>query len=181
MRLWQVDIHPANGQPDSLGLAAVKSATELGIASDLAMEAAYGFLLQGDLDETQANKIANELLADPIAQRCVTAIVGQPALNAPRSFSANDCTLIYSMPKAGVMDPVAQSTLNMLLGLKYPVEEVRTFRKYWVRSAQGAPEKSVVQRLCQKILANDSIEQVNVGPLQMEQLAVGAPYQFQLV
>ncbi len=181
MRLWQVDIHPANGQPDSLGLAAVKSATELGIASDLAMEAAYGFLLQGDLDETQANKIANELLADPIAQKCVTAIVGQPVLNAPRSFPANDCTLIYSMPKAGVMDPVAQSTLNMLLGLKYPVEEVRTFRKYWVRSAQGAPEKSVVQRLCQKILANDSIEQVNVGPLQMEQLAVGAPYQFQLV
>jgi phosphoribosylformylglycinamidine synthase II len=181
VRLWQVDIHPANGQPDSLGLAAVKSATELGIASDLAMEAAYGFLLQGDLDETQANKIANELLADPIAQKCVTAIVGQPVLNAPRSFPANDCTLIYSMPKAGVMDPVAQSTLNMLLGLKYPVEEVRTFRKYWVRSAQGAPEKSVVQRLCQKILANDSIEQVNVGPLQMEQLAVGAPYQFQLV
>ena len=181
MRLWQVDIHPANGQPDSLGLAAVKSATELGIASDLAMEAAYGFLLQGDLDETQANKIANELLADPIAQKCVTAIVGQPTLNAPRSFSINDCTLIYSMPKAGVMDPVAQSTLNMLLGLKYPVEEVRTFRKYWVRSAQGAPEKSVIQRLCQKILANDSIEQVNVGPLQMEQLAVGAPYQFQLV
>jgi phosphoribosylformylglycinamidine synthase subunit PurSL len=181
VRLWQVDIHPANGQPDSLGLAAVKSATELGIASDLAMEAAYGFLLQGDLDETQANKIANELLADPIAQKCVTAIVGQPTLNAPRSFSINDCTLIYSMPKAGVMDPVAQSTLNMLLGLKYPVEEVRTFRKYWVRSAQGAPEKSVIQRLCQKILANDSIEQVNVGPLQMEQLAVGAPYQFQLV
>ena len=181
MRLWQVDIHPANGQADSLGLAAVKSATELGIACDLAMEAAYGFLLQGDLEESQVKKIANELLADPIAQKCVTAIVGESSLNVPRSFRADDCTLIYSMPKAGVMDPVAQSTLNMLRGLKYPVEEVRTFRKYWVRSAEGVPEQSIVKRLCQKILANDSIEQVNVGPLKMDQLAVGAPYQYRLV
>lgn len=181
MRLWQVDIHPANGQPDSLGLAAVKSASELGISSDLAIEAAYGFLLQGDLDETQVKKIANELLADPIAQKCLTAPVGDSALSLSRSFQKDACTLIYSMPKTGVMDPVAQSTLNMLLGLKYPIDEVRTFRKYWVRTAQGTPDKAVVQRLCQKILANDSIEQVNIGPLVMDQLAAGSPYQYRLI
>jgi len=183
VRLWQVDIHPADGQPDSLGHSAMTSAAELGIASDLFIHAAYGFLIQGRLDEKQAHKIATELLADPIAQCCKTGLVGSETLNRPKGDSVSgSSTLIYSMPKAGVMDPVAQSTLNMLHGLKYDVDEVRTFRKFWVSQSgsNAGVESSIIHRLCQKVLANDSIEQINIGPLLLTQIAVGAPYQFQL-
>jgi phosphoribosylformylglycinamidine synthase subunit PurSL len=157
--------------------------SRIGISNDLTIEAAYGFLIQGSVEQSHVTKIANDLLSDPIAQRCVATAVGHASLNQPRMNANGDWTLIYSMPKAGVMDPVAQSTLSMLLGLKYDVEEVRTFRKYWVKNthAVGPVEPSVVHKLCQKILANDSIEQVNVGPLIMEQLSVGAPYQYELV
>ncbi|HUP82074.1 MAG TPA: phosphoribosylformylglycinamidine synthase subunit PurS, partial [Pirellula sp.] len=91
-------------------------------------------------------------------------------------------TLIYAMLKPGVMDPVAQSTLKMLRDLQYDVDEVRTFRKYWISSSNGASQfdKSIIQRICQKVLANDSIEHVVVGPLALDQLAVGYPYKFQL-
>ena len=183
MRLWQVDIHPADGQPDSLGHSALTSIGELGIASDLSIRAAYGFLLQGALELEQTKKIANELLSDPIAQRCVATFVGDVLLNQPIvASSASPYTLIYAMLKPGVMDPVAQSTLKMLRDLKYDVDEVRTFRKYWISSSNGASQldKSVIQRICQKVLANDSIEHVVVGPLALDQLAVGSPYKFQL-
>ncbi len=38
-----------------------------------------------------------------------------------------------------------------------------------------------MQQLCSKILANDSIEQVVHGPLQLDRLHVGAPYAFQRI
>ena len=184
MRLWQVDIHPAEGQPDSLGHSALNATRELGIANDLSIQGAAGFLLQGQLAQAQVKKIAVELLSDPIAQRNVATTVGDALLNQPmgEASSAAPSTLVYAMLKPGVMDPVAQSTLKMLRDLKYDVDEVRTFRKYWIRSSVGvgAVDKSIIQRICQKVLANDSIEQVVVGSLNLEQLAVGSPYQFKL-
>ena len=185
MRLWQVDIHPADGQPDSLGHSALTSTMELGIAKDLSIRAAYGFLLQGALSAEQVKKIGDELLSDSIAQRCKAMPVGDASLNEPLTSTAKaPSTLIYAMPKPGVMDPVAQSTLKMLRDLKYDVQEVRTFRKYWISSTSSqsaiAVDKLVIQRICQKVLANDSIEQVVIGPLSLDQLAVGAPYEFKL-
>ena len=183
MRLWQVDIHPADGQPDSLGHSALTSTLELGIAKDLSIRAAYGFLLQGSIDHVQVKKVAEELLSDPIAQRCKATSVGDPSLNIPFGDSNSQAsTLIYAMLKPGVMDPVAQSMLKMLRDLKYDVDEVRTFRKYWVSSTSpgGTIDNLVIQRICQKVLANDSIEQVVVGPLILNQLAVGSPYEFKL-
>ncbi len=183
MRLWQVDIHPADGQPDSLGHSALTSTRELGIASDLSIRAAYGFLLQGVLGSDQVRKIANELLSDPIAQRCIATTIGDVSLNQPIDASGTSSTvLIHAMLKPGVMDPVAQSTHKMLRDLKYDVDEVRTFRKYWISSCNGTNsiEKSVIQRICQKVLSNDSIEQIVVGPLALDHLDVGSPYQFKL-
>jgi phosphoribosylformylglycinamidine synthase len=180
--LWQVDIYPADGQPDALGHTAATAVKELGIADNISIDAAYGFLIQGRLESTQAHAIANDLLSDRIAQRCVTSIVGSDELNHP-SGKSSAATLVYAMPKPGVMDPVAQSTLQLLHGLKYEVDEVRTFRKYWLHQ-EGAKEPvdaSLIQRICQKVLANDSIEQVNVGPLHLQQLALGASYDFQLI
>ncbi len=63
VRLWQVDIYPADGQPDALGHTAATAVKELGIADNISIDAAYGFLIQGRLESTQAHTIANELLS----------------------------------------------------------------------------------------------------------------------
>lgn len=189
MRLWQVDIHPADGQPDTLGRGATNAARELGIADDLQISAAYGFLLQGRFDADQVKRLASSLLSDPIAQSVVTGPVGDKSFLAKVSNSAGNVAdhsgseaLIYAMPKPGVMDPVAQSTRNMLSDLNYDVDEVTTFRKYWVRrNSGGKVDASIVDRLCKKVLANDSIEQTVVGSLELEQLAIGTSYEFELV
>src|SRR5262249_43400265 len=80
--------------------------------------------------------------------------------------------------KPGVMDPVAQTILDAATMLNIPLTGIRTFRRYF-----GPPEISSLDRsvLFQKVLANDAIEQVVVGPVKADHLAVGAPYTFKLV
>ena len=64
MTLWEVDIHPAAGRPDRLGQAVAAGAAQLGLAPQLAVNSARGFLLEGNLDESQAARLARELFAD---------------------------------------------------------------------------------------------------------------------
>src|SRR5204863_1896108 len=59
-----------------------------------------------------------------------------------------------------------------------PVRAVRTFRRYYGPSTINPTDRDTLFR---KILANDAIEQVVVGPLTAEHLAVGKPYQFQRI
>jgi len=148
VNLWQVDIRPADGQPDSLGVQAESAARELGISNRLQIQGIHGFLVQGSLDAQSASKMAREYLADPIAQRVETALVGDPKLSA---YTGNAKQLVHVLLKPGVMDPVAQSTLHMLKGLGFAADEVRTFRKYWI-GGQAADESEVISRLASRVL-----------------------------
>lgn len=177
MNLWQVEIRPADGQPDSLGAQAESAARELGISDRLQVQGIHGFLVQGSLDASSATRMAREYLADPIAQKVETAIVGDPKLSAYNSSVPTQ--LVHVLLKPGVMDPVAQSTLQMLKGLGFAADEVRTFRKYWIQG-HAASESDVISRLTNRVLSNDSIEQVVLGPLKMDKLSIGAPYSLQL-
>jgi phosphoribosylformylglycinamidine synthase len=182
VNLWQVDIRPADGQPDSLGVAAESAGRELGISDRLEVHGIHGFLLQGSLDAGNVSRMAREYLADPIAQRVETGLVGSSAFAsepASESGSGGPFHCVHVLLKPGVMDPVAQSTLGMLKGLGFSVEEVRTFRKYWIRE-QGASDPQVISRLANRVLSNDSIEQVILGPLKLDKLSIGSPYELQV-
>ncbi len=182
MKLWQVDIRSADGQPDALGADAASSARELGIADSLHVLGIHGFLLQGDLDDQRVREIATSYLADPIAQQSMTGAVGDSAWSDPQTVGLAKGTVIHVLFKPGVMDPVAQSTLAMLRSLSYRVDEVRTFRKYWIDPSRSSNiDPSVIDRLSKKILANDSIEQVVVGPLSLDRLSLGSEYHLRLV
>ncbi len=84
---------------------------------------------------------------------------------------------IHVLPKPGVMDPVAQSAMAAIADLGIRAEAVRTLKKY----AVGPLADDRLALLCSKVLANDAIEQVIVGPLSFERLQVGSPYEFRLV
>ncbi len=173
MTLWEIDIYPAAGQPDRLGSAVAGDAADLGLASDLSVTAARGFLVQGKLGAAQANQLARELFADGVVERTVVARAGDPALNQPPNGKPQ---LLHVMLKPGVMDPVAQSALNAIADFGLEVEAVRTFRKFWL----PATSADMVVTLSSRILANDSIEQVVVGPLELDRLQLGSPYEFEL-
>ncbi|MGQ9574567.1 MAG: phosphoribosylformylglycinamidine synthase subunit PurL [Thermoguttaceae bacterium] len=172
--LWEVDIYPREGQPNLAARRVAGDACDLGLATDLAVVAAQGYLIQGQIDRQQVLQIAEELLADRVVEQTVVAPVGDPALCRPPDACPR---LIYVLPKPGVMDPVALSALAAIKDFGIQVEAVRTFKKYWV----GRLPDEKLGLLCSKILANDAVEQVIVGPLAFTRLEVGSPYQFKLV
>lgn len=175
MKLWEIDIHPAEGQADMYGKSIITDARDLGIGNDIHVQAARGYLLEGNVEE-QGVSAAALLLADSIAERTVMAPVGAPSLATAPAPSKPNSVLVHVLPKPGVMDPVALSTQKALQDLKLPVNTVRTLRKYWVTGA----DQNQLTRLCQKVLSNDSIEQVVIGPLHLSQLAIGSPYQLKV-
>ena len=174
MTLWEIDVHPAAGENDVAAINLASAARDLGLSAQLAIAAAHGYLLQGQLSQLEVQRAAAELLADAITEQTNIAPVGQPQLSAPRGQLDQ---LVHVLPKPGVMDPVAQSTLQALQDMGLPVEQVTTFRKYWLNGLEPA----ALNQLCQKLLSNDSIERVIIGPLQLDKIDVGQEYQFELV
>jgi phosphoribosylformylglycinamidine synthase len=152
-------------------------AADLGIADNLQVHAARGYLLEGELTKQQVAQVAEELLVDGVVERTVLGLTGDEQL-ASTGLATNGHgpgRLIHVLPKPGVTDPVAESTRQVLVDRDLPVAAVRTLRKYWF----GQLNDEQVERLCSKLLANDSIEQVVVGPLDMQRLEPGTRYEFQ--
>jgi phosphoribosylformylglycinamidine synthase subunit PurSL len=172
--LWEIDIYPAPGQPDRLGLQVATNAAELGIATGLKASSASGYLIQGPLEQAQVDRLARELFADAVIERPVIGQIGATILSQPPSA---DALLVHVLPKPGVMDPVAQSVQSAIADFGFSVDAVRTLRKFWLSNLPA--EK--LPLLAGKVLANDAIEQVVVGPLKFDRLELGGDYAFQLV
>ncbi|MBX3415052.1 MAG: phosphoribosylformylglycinamidine synthase subunit PurL [Pirellulales bacterium] len=172
--LWEVDIHPAEGQPDLAARQVRLEAAELGLSQDLRLRSARGFLLEGELGREDADRIARELLADTVVERPAVGAVGDAAITD--QGASNEARLVHVLPKPDVMDPVAESTIAAIADMGLRVRAVRTLRKYWFD--QLSDEQ--LRLLRTKVLANDAIEEVIVGPLTFDRLAVGAPYSFKL-
>ena len=174
--LWEVDIYPAEGEPDLIGRRVATDAADLGLGAGLSVSAARGYLIQGELELEQVRCIADQLLADRVIERTVVGRVGEEALLAHPDGRRR---LVHVLPKPGVMDPVAQSAaaaMRDLVGAE-SIAAVRTLNKYWF----GDLADDTLALVCGKVLANGSIEQVIVGPLTFERLEVGSAYTFKRV
>lgn len=171
--LWEVDIYAADGQPDLGARDVAAAAAEMHLVDRLAITSVRGYLVQGDLARDQIVRIADELLADRVVEKTIVAPTGDASLNA---LPHGRTHWIHVLPKPGVMDPVAQSALEAIADFGFRAEAVRTLRKY----AVGGLDEDQLRLLCSKVLANDAVEQVLVGPLGFDRLQLGSPYQFQL-
>ncbi len=179
--LWEVDIYAAEGQPDLGARDVAAAAAELQLDGNLAVTSARGYLVQGELDGHQIARIADELLTDRVVEWHNTAPVGNEALSdfddeALSQLPKGRTRWIHVLPKPGVMDPVAQIAMQAIADLGIQAEAVRTLKKF----AVGPMPDDRLKLLCSKVLANDAIEQVIVGPLSFERLQVGSPYEFRL-
>jgi len=174
MPLWQIDIYPADEQVDREAARTSEEIAELGLGEDVTVSFARSFLVQGEFALEEANRLAETLLCDSVTERSVVAIAGQDTLMEPPS---DQTTVVHVLPKPGVMDPVAASTVGAAQDAGFDVDAVRTMRKYWL----GDVDEQTLESICRRALSNDAIEQVVVGALEMDQLDVGAPSEFQLV
>jgi phosphoribosylformylglycinamidine synthase len=172
--LWEVDIYPAPGQPDLAAEQIAGDAADMGLADQLQLRTARGYLVDGSLDRAEIEQISQRLLSDSVVETTIIDEVGQSSLG---ESPIDGGQLVYVLPKAGVMDPVALTARKAMADMGSSVREVRTLRKYWLQGVDG----KTLDELCDRLLANDSIEQVVRGSLQMTELLLGSAYDFEKV
>lgn len=167
--LWEISIESAEGEP------AAALAHEVAALAPLCAErlkatipsfhSLRGFIVAGGSAE-EAVRIAEELLADTVIERTKVQ---------PLAESVPSDTTLTVMRKPGVMDPVALSAFEAVRAMGHDVESVWTFTRHVF--PEGTP-KPVMQLLARKIFANDAIEQVVYGPVDLHHLAAGSKYEF---
>lgn len=164
--VWQIELVPADGQRDRVAEELIAEARDIGLTDPIQVQTARGFLLQGSLESNQVEAIAQQLLAEPVVEtyRIENRNVGSDSGN------------IFVLPKPGVTDAQAETALAAMQALDYPVEAVRTFRKFQFQN-QSIDQ---LQHLAKTLLFNDAIEQVVFGALEIENLLSQQPYAFDL-
>jgi phosphoribosylformylglycinamidine synthase len=164
--LWHLSITPARGQPDPAGRAAETEAAELHLPGPWRVAASRGFLIEGDLGREDLHAAAQTVLVDPVVETFTISRCGSEA----------DPSVVHVLPRPGVTDPQAASALAVLHELGYGVKQVRTVRSYRVDGPREA-----LQQFINRVLANDAVEQVIVGAIELDHLGQGRPYRLQLI
>jgi phosphoribosylformylglycinamidine synthase len=153
--LWRVAVSPARQELDALGAAILKDIHELGLPHVTQVAFSRLFLLEGDLTKAQAERVAAELLADPVTEAFTIMRGGDDRSLPGASFDA--CVEVHL--KGGVMDVVAGSTLAAIadMGIETTSLAVATARMYRLKGVASREEMEFIAR---RLLFNDCIEGV---------------------
>lgn len=149
---------PANRTPYSHGNAVLRDVHDMGLPHVTALRLSRLFLLEGAADEEVVERIASDLLADPITETFACVAGGDDRTLPGEGFDA----AIEVHLKGGVMDPVAASTLTAIrdmLGLARDESSlaISTARLYQVAGVRNVDEAAAIAR---RLLANDCIEDI---------------------
>lgn len=154
--IWRIEIQEKPGIFDSLGNGVEHDISDLGIAAVKSVRAVQVFLLEGDIDRAQADRICRELLVDLVVQDY--SLSDKPAKAAERK-GRHEVEIAYNL---GVMDPVEASTLKGIhdLGIS-AVAAVRTARRYIIEGAISSKELDIIQ---DKVLMNKLVQHAVKDP-----------------
>jgi phosphoribosylformylglycinamidine synthase len=170
--LWEIEIRPRWGDPERARVVEEYDLlTHSRTGAERVTATARGYLIEGNLSRAHAERLLGELLLDPVAE---TGRLG--GLNE----LASPDLLATVLLKPGVMDPVALSVHEAAADLQLAVREVRSFRRYFGPPLSPGDTRGQ-ELLFRKVLANEAVEQVVAGPLTLDHLDVGSPYQLQVV
>ncbi len=167
-RAWRVEVSRAPGFDDPDGSHALASVRELGIDSVRGVRLARGTLLSPEYDRTAVERIAGELLADPVVDR---VSITPPSEAPPRTPADTHRILVALRP--GVMDPVAGTVESVLRRTgRVPGDgeaAVQTFRAW---ELEGAPSAAELEEIARRVFANETIETLAIDA---EGLSFGTP------
>jgi phosphoribosylformylglycinamidine synthase II len=153
VKQWRVEVFNRSGFSDVHGQSVLEDIQELGIGSVQAVQSARVFLIEADFDKDFAERLARELLTDPVCEEYYIGRSGAPAGLAK-------ATLIEVHLKSGVTDPVAGSVMAAIADMGVKAHNVRTARKYVLL---GQITQKQTDTIAKKILANDCIEDCIIG------------------
>lgn len=202
MGLWQYQVSPRAGQIDPVGREAAQILADFGIRSVQAVHSTKLFTIDlagngernGEHENAIAQRIATELLTDPVVEVCrivsadtvATDAVATDSVATDPATTTNDTHCDPSQPedvlavevhfKPGVMDNVANSTQLALEEMGITATSVRTGRRYVLHPTPSEADLKRIPRL----LGNDCVEDVIVGTKPIEPAPQPAIHAFEL-
>jgi len=171
VRQWRFEVFNRSGFSDVHGKSVLEEIKELGINAAQAVQSAKVFLIEADFDKNIAERIAQELLTDPV---CEEYYIGRSS--APAGLAK--VTLIEVHLKSGVTNPVAESVMAAAADMGVKADNVRTARKYVLL---GEIKQSQIDTIAKKILSNDCIEDCVIGNEVEPPSPHLKPYELQLI
>lgn len=169
--VYRFEVWLRGDEPDSHARAVVGK-VESGSRVEMA-QAARVFLIQGLQSAEQAEQIGRELLADPVSDELV--------MGSRRAGEGRQVLEIHFQP--GVMDPVAQSTLEAIVDLLPDLSnaglEVRTALRVDLLFDRPVNQKGLTH-LATRYFANPVIQDIHFEPWQPERFPVPPQHAFTL-
>ncbi|MCK4629092.1 MAG: phosphoribosylformylglycinamidine synthase subunit PurS, partial [Sedimentisphaerales bacterium] len=169
--IHRIEVFNKPEYPDVHGDEVRADIKQLGIRTVEAVQSMRVFLVEGEFDGEQLDRIGSELLVDPVTERYQPGRSGAPVGLA-------QATLIEVHLKPGVTDPVAASAMMAIADMGMIALSIRTARKYIVLGTLNEKQK---QLIAQRVLANDCIEDVIFGADEEPPSPHIEPYQLEKI
>ena len=146
MKNWKVEVFYKPEVPDTIGNGIVEDISDLGLTGVTSVKTATVYWIEGDLDAHSIQRIATELLADPITQDYTYE---------SDNLQIQDWTIEVQF-KPGVTDAVGDSTVKGINDIGITgVDTVRTGNKYWL---SGNLNPETIETISKQLLMNDVIQ-----------------------
>ncbi len=173
--VYRVEVRPRSSSGDARGEAVyrqVSSSSPECVPQQI--NTASVFLVQGALTTAQMQRIADEILADPVTEVATLFAPGDSA--ASESVNEDEHATVSEIevhPLPGVMDPDAQAVELAIASLLDQGVAVRTGRRFELVGLSETEAHSIAVRC----LANPVIHAVHTHRYHPEIFASGAPYE----
>ena len=172
--IFQVEVGFRTEDLDPAGRAATDGVRAFGFGDVERLRYSAITVIETDLGREAAERLARELLADPVVNDYRVRAEGEPALPERPGHRAVE---IYRKP--GVMDPAEASVRRAALAMGIELASARTGRRYEVRGGDLTEERLLA--IARRVLANEVIEEIHVGGLRDLAHRSHAPYVFRRV
>ena len=166
------DVHAAADSPDPKGQGLLRAAQ---LREGVRVAHTNVYLVEGTLDAAACNRLARELLADPVTQiwswQRYEGVASGPATGALHSQPRPDATVeVHPLP--GVMDPAAESVRLAVHALLDEKVDVRTGSRYEFWGISQPEARAIVEAHA----ANGVIHAIVDGPYHPEGFSHGHGY-----
>jgi len=167
---FEIEIRFKPGARDVHGQDVLHEVRDLGLLRIKGVESARLFYLDTAAPRADVERIARELLTDPVVEQYRISDGDRPP--------ADSRPVVVVRRKPGVMDPVAASTLQAVADMGLDAARCATARKYYF---SGKPTRKDLETAARAVLANGCIEDIELGDQPTHVFRDAPPYQFRLI
>jgi phosphoribosylformylglycinamidine synthase len=167
---WEIEVRFKPPARDVHGKDVLHEVRDLGLRSIEAVESARLFYLDTAAPRADVERIAQELLTDPVVEQYRVSDGERPP--------SDGRPVVVVRRKPGVMDPVAISALQAIADMGLEARRCATARKYYF---SGRPSRHDLEKAARAVLANCCIEDIEYADEVAGVFRDAPPYQFRLV